>query len=557
MTQATETAEAEAKPAPKRHNRSCRKWVVLLAVVLLLLLGWGAKNYFTSSAFLRPLVVRGLEKEINGEAELDAIVVRSPRDVRLHGLALRRMGAEEPDISAGRIQIAFNPWAFLAGKAEPAGASVSQADVRVKFDEDGRVNLADLFDLPREPRRPRDPEDLAGLLAEGVRFEQLALHLAHPGLFKDHEMRTVSGLRGVWQRGSTGLDWMHFSGEVLDAPFRGVQFDGWTRLGEQRQFRMHLTGESVQIGPELAAFLPADLHEAVAPFHFNGWANVLSAVELQRGRAPEFTVKMDIAGASLLIPPQNIPVTSASAKLAVVPGTAHFVLESGFLFDGLLDGASTVRFYGNGQTPILASLNFQHMNLALLLNHLMPGEDAPPGMMSGNLSVAGNLATPKQLLVRGEVALRDAVLVELPLFASLFSVLNLNISRSETVRSGDMRYWLDLDKGRFHIRRAEIRSRNVQLSGKGSIGFDGTLDITVVTALTEATDRGIFGSLRRITHVLVDGVQRMVTPPIHVTGTLEKPKFEVMAVRHFGRPITSLFDLVGRVTGVSEAEEKE
>lgn len=530
--------------------------MILLAVVLFALLAWGAVNFFTSSAFLRPLVIRGLDLVIHGEADLDSAVLRSPRDARVHGLSLRRFGEAEPDISVGRIQVIFNPWAFLSGKAEPTGGTLSNADVRVKFDENGRVNLKELFDAKREPRRPADPEDLAGLLADGVRFDQLAVHLIHPAVFKDAETRTLSGIRGVWQRGSTGLDWMHFSGEVLDAPFRGVQFDGWTRLGRNApsQFRLHLHGESLRIGPELGAFLPADLREASFPFHLRGWADVFSLVDIEEGRDPDFTLKLDLSGASLLLPPQNIPITSASAKVAVVPGTANFVLESGFLFEGLLDGASTVRFHENGEAPILASLNFRHVNLALLLNHLLPGENAPPGIMAGTVRVRGDLAEPKKLSVRGEVALREAVLVELPLLASLFSVLNLNISRSETIRSGDMRFWLDLEKERFHIRRAEIRSRNVQLSGRGSIGFDGTLDITVVTALAEASDRGILAPLRRITHMFVDGVQRIVTPPIHVSGTLEKPKFEVMAIQHIGKPITSLFDLIGRVAGAPEAE---
>lgn len=534
-----------------RARRACRRWVILLVGVLLVMAVVGVFHFFTSSAFLKPIIHRALSKAVRGTVEIDDVELRSLRDFRMAGLRLMREGAEEPDIEVEKIRVDLNPWALLGMGVEARGGAVlgGKAMLSVK---DGKTNFSELF-APKDPDRPpADQDKLARLLADGMVFNECEFSLRHPSIFKDTEPRRFTGLNGSWRRGANTLDWHHFEAEVSDPPLRGLRVQGAAKTGKDGGVRLRISGDTIRVTPELIAMLPSDLVSAVGQFDPQGWLGLESSVDLKRGQAPRFGLTLDLSGADLSLPLNSLPVQAARARLSVVREALNFSLDSGFLFSGNLQGTCAIRFPKNGSKPMRASVDFANVDLSELLAHMLPDDRSRPGRLDGTALVYGDLDHPEQLSIEGDVQLSDAILVELPVFASLFTVLNLRVDRSEIVRSGELDYHLDLEKGRFHIDGLELRSKNVQIGCRGWIGFDGTLDLIVVAALPDDTERGILAPLKRIYTVVVGGAQRLVTPPYSVTGTLENPKFRPMALEHIGAPLTSLFDILGRAVGARE-----
>lgn len=548
------TQEVRAPHARKR--RSARRWVFRLIVVIILVALWFGWRLVTSPQFLKKMIVENLQPYVNGTVKLDEVRLRSLSDVRLRGLALTLKGGEKPDISARSIRVNLSPWGLFDGEVDILSVAVVDPVCRISFDEKGRSNLDRLFIAPKPAKG--EPKPASGgdesLLSGGVIYENGKVVCRSRALFGDDEPRRLGGIYGTWRREPSSIELESFSGAIREAPVRGAEFYGWLRTSDPNEFRLHVSAEGLRLSPGLIFFLPNAIRKRFEPFEPTGWVTLQAMVDTQVSQETEFFLELEMCGCGVRVPNTPLRVESIQGAVRMVPASIDIRCDSAFLCEGQLKASASLTRALDGKQRLRGFFGFEGVSMAALMNSLAPKEKPRPGILAGWFRINGDPANLASLDARGEVELSRAELLQLPIFAKVLSLLNLSVRSSEIIRSGELRYRVDLAKQRLLIDELRLRSPNVQVVGKGWLAFDSKIDMQMVVSIPKTEAKGLFTMLKRVYESVVGGVQSIVTPPIRITGTIQKPEAEVMALQYYGKPVTDLFDLLNPLSGGKKKE---
>jgi hypothetical protein len=102
-----------------------------------------------------------------------------------------------------------------------------------------------------------------------------------------------------------------------------------------------------------------------------------------------------------------------------------------------------------------------------------------------------------------------------------------------------------------NIEELEVYSDSVELGCIGTVGFDSTIDLTVVAGFNKETFSQI-PFIGGLIDFVVGGVRKTLTK-VQITGTLSNPKSTMIGLKPLTRPIKSIFDLLSG----TEEDEKE
>jgi len=557
-----EQSEAEAAPAaaPARACRkTCWRWVAILALALAAAAGFGVARRLLSPKSLAAFIEEGLAPEINGTVAIGHAEIRSLTDARVSGVRLARAGAREPDIEAGRVRVDLDPWAFLMGRAEARSATVSDGVVRWQWLGPDDTNLARLFSPERKgPRTRAKAEASERLLAGGVSCDRMTLVWTHPQIFGDREPRLFAGINGWWRRGASTADWFEFGGVFTRRPYRGLTFAGWADLNRPEQVRVEFHGNGIPIDQEIIKALPAHVREVMEHLSIQGWLSVAMTVDDTSGKPTDFNLDLGFSGCEVGPAEADIRAERVRAELNVAEGSMDLRVLSAGLCGGEMWGSLSLRRMSDGKRWMRAYGEARGVEMADVMKRMTPELTPRKGTMSVTFRLLGRPGSLKKASARGTVVLSDAAMLKLPLFSSVLAALNLSVSPSETVRSGMLKYRLDFERQRIWAEEMTLRSRNVELSGRGWVGFDGSLDMVVVGAMPRGeAGKSALGIVKDVYNYIVGGVQRLVSPPMRLTGTLADTKVKWLPPAILSQPFGDLYDLLPDEPDQDAADEKE
>jgi hypothetical protein len=162
------------------------------------------------------------------------------------------------------------------------------------------------------------------------------------------------------------------------------------------------------------------------------------------------------------------------------------------------------------------------------------------GVCEGNIEFQGEGNDIKNFIAEGSVELREGQLAEVPVLLSILKLLNLSLPKKESFHTAKLKYSVK-DKV-VNIEELEVLSDSVELGCVGTVGFDSTVDLTVIAGLSQETFSQIpfIGGLMDF---VVGGVRKKLTK-VQITGTLSNPNSKMIGLKPFTDPIKRIFDVL-------------
>jgi len=153
-------------------------------------------------------------------------------------------------------------------------------------------------------------------------------------------------------------------------------------------------------------------------------------------------------------------------------------------------------------------------DLSRFAHEAMSGKQKLNGRLFGNVELAGNGQGTHTLAGHGQVQLRDADLLELPVIVSLLKILSVRAPDKTAFTGSDIDFRIEGEHVYFD--RLELTGDAISLVGKGEMGFDTALNLKFHSVVGRSDYQ-----LPVLKNMLGQASQQFML--IHVDGTLANP----------------------------------
>ncbi len=281
-----------------------------------------------------------------------------------------------------------------------------------------------------------------------------------------------------------------------------------------------------------------------------GWVDVTLDDEINDVTGENrHTVIIDAKGCGIGLANFPFSISDIDGRISIEEGQLAIKKFNGICYGGNVNGS--VKLDSTSSNGAYAGkLNFEKVSLRKLMKSFSENQQEWTGMCEGNIEFQGTGKGLENFTAEGSVKLREGYLSEFPALLSILKLLNLSIPKKEAFHAANLKYSIK-DKV-INIEELEVFSDSIELGCVGTVGFDGTIDITVVAGLSKETFSQIpfIGGLMDF---VVGGVRKTLTK-VQITGTLSNPKSTMIGLKPLTRPIKSFFDLLSR-NGKDEKED--
>ena len=271
-----------------------------------------------------------------------------------------------------------------------------------------------------------------------------------------------------------------------------------------------------------------------------GWVNVTLDDEVNDVDGKDrHSVIIDTKGCKAGL--TNIPVTISDieGRINVEGGQLTGRNMNGTYCGGRINGTIEAdRTSPDGEYS--GKLNFEKVSLQKMMESFIKEEQKWTGVCEGNIDLQGKGKDLKDFTAKGSVRLQEGQLAEVPVLLSILKLLNLSLPKKESFHTAKLKYSVK-DKI-INIEELEVFSDSVELGCIGTVGFDSTVDLTVVAGLNKETFSQIpfIGGLMDF---VVGGVRKKLTK-VQITGTLTEPKSAMIGLKPLTYPIKRIFDVL-------------
>ena len=271
-----------------------------------------------------------------------------------------------------------------------------------------------------------------------------------------------------------------------------------------------------------------------------GWVNVTLDDEVNDVDGKDrHSVIIDTKGCKAGL--TNIPVTISDieGRINVEGGQLTGRNMNGTYCGGRINGTIEAdRTSPDGEYS--GKLNFEKVSLQKMMESFVKEEQKWTGVCEGNIDLQGKGKDLKDFTAKGSVRLQEGQLAEVPVLLSILKLLNLSLPKKESFHTANLKYSVR-DKI-VNIEELEVFSDSVELGCVGTVGFDSTVDLTVIAGLSQETFSQIpfVGGLMDF---VVGGVRKKLTK-VQITGTLTEPKSAMIGLKPLTYPIKRIFDVL-------------
>ncbi len=185
-------------------------------------------------------------------------------------------------------------------------------------------------------------------------------------------------------------------------------------------------------------------------------------------------------------------------------------------------------------------LNFSRIILEELAQKATKTEKQWSGLLYGRIKYRGVGADPKNFSAEGQFNINEGYLSNVPIIFSVFNFLNLSIPKKESFHSAEAKFIVK--DGVIHIDEAKVYSDSIELNGRGNVGLNGDLHISIVAGF----NRDFFSQIPfvgRLIDFVVGGVRKQLTM-VEIGGTFLKPETHPVPFKPFTKSIKNMFELL-------------
>jgi AsmA-like protein len=188
-------------------------------------------------------------------------------------------------------------------------------------------------------------------------------------------------------------------------------------------------------------------------------------------------------------------------------------------------------------SPFTTSVKFRDV----LADQLVENAGGPKGMVKGKLEgsfqASGKTGAPNALIGKGEIFLREGRVQQYRLLVLLGQILQIEELQELQLEQAEAKY--RLSPGLVTIDELILRSPNIRLTASGTVGFDGTLQLSSQLAINDRIRGQLFRAIRDNFHRIDDPGYSAIE--FQVGGTIDRPSTNLVE-QLVGRDISSMLN---------------
>jgi len=371
---------------------------------------------------------------------------------------------------------------------------------------------------------------------EGLRIQNARFFVSEKPASLDAFIPKEAGSTGNLHLSSEGLDVRaDYTAESDDltlkngrAVFTGVQasFSGkcvrWTDPWLELQGQAHVELDKIPQPFPIAGVLSG-------PFVLSGaWNKPL-----------DWDLKMDAEGSPVHIH-RSFRVDKLELQVRMKNRLLNIPYLHGSAYGGTANCPISVDLAGTNVT-FKSKLSLNNLDLSKIGLDLAPPKEALKGTLIGNLSLEGQWQRPESYRGEGAVSVTRGFLGQSSRFKAMGHLPLLKVEGLELVTIEEMSSTFEVRDKKIHTQDLTLLGDAVDLSLRGTIGFDEFLDMTMSIQYSDAVLQGaaLTGGLAPL---LIQQAGNLISE-YRVRGTVNKPTYEKMVLptgRAVGKKISGL-----------------
>jgi hypothetical protein len=284
-----------------------------------------------------------------------------------------------------------------------------------------------------------------------------------------------------------------------------------------------------------------------------GWIDVTLNDEIDDVSGEDrHTIIINVKGCGFGFTNLPVSISDIDGRINIEKGQLTIKKFNGTCCGGKVNGSVAL----DSESPdgeYSGKLNFDDISLKELMESFIKEQQEWIGVCEGNIEFQGKGKDLKNFTAQGSATLREGQLAEVPVLLSVLKLLSLSLPKKESFHTAKLKYSVK-DKI-INIEELEVFSDSVELGCIGTIGFDSTIDLTVVAGLNKETFSQIpfIGGLMDF---VVGGVRKKLTK-VQITGTLSNPISKMIGLKPLTDPIKRIFDVLSPAGENKEEDKKE
>ncbi len=282
-----------------------------------------------------------------------------------------------------------------------------------------------------------------------------------------------------------------------------------------------------------------------------GWVKVIQDEEKNNLDGVEkHLIIVDAKGCEVALTSPPFTFSDLDGRVNIEDGHLTSRKINGTCSGGSVDGSVVY----NTESPdgeYSGKLDFYNASLQKMMKNFVADNQKWTGNCSGDFTFQGKGNDIMDFTAKGSAKLKEGYLSEVPVVLSILKLLNMSLPKKEAFHTANVKYSIK-DKI-INIEALEVFSDSVELGCIGTVGFDSTIDLTVVAGFNKETFSQIpfIGGLMDF---VVGGVRKSLTK-VQLTGKLSNPKSTMIGLKPFTFPITSIIDAVSHTKTAGEEKE--
>ncbi len=285
-----------------------------------------------------------------------------------------------------------------------------------------------------------------------------------------------------------------------------------------------------------------------------GWASVIVSDDVNEKEGKDLhSIIVDGKGCEVRL--INFPITMSGleGRLKV---DAEKLKSSGFtgVYCGGRCSGSIELDRTSPDGEYFGKFNFDNVSLKEAMASFSKDVQNMTGVCNGKIEIQGKGIDLENFTAKGKAKLREGFLSEIPVVLSILKLLNLSIPKKEPFHSANVKY--TIKNKIINIEEFEVFSDSIELGCVGIVGFDGTIDLTVVAGLSEETFSQI-PFVGKLMDYVVGGVRKKLTK-VQITGTISNPQSKMIGFKPVTDSFKTIIDVLVRPKeNMNENEEQD
>ena len=219
--------------------------------------------------------------------------------------------------------------------------------------------------------------------------------------------------------------------------------------------------------------------------------------------------------------------------------------------EGQISGRFTIQPQAE-DSPFTVSIKFEEVQADKIITEAGGQRGTVTGKLEGHLDASGKTADPDALQGSGEIILHDGQVRQYSLLVALGQLLQIQELQQLKLDQAQVKY--HINPGVVTIDELVFRSENIRLSAKGTVSFDGKLQLESQLAVNEKMRSQLFRAIRDNFKPIDDPGYTAVN--FEVSGTVGRPKTNLMD-KLIGRDLKDLSSVINGLMGGGKSEKKK